>query len=46
MRQNLGRLADAGVPEAVDPERHLGAATELIEQALAAGTVGNRKDHQ
>lgn len=46
MRQNLGRLADAGVPEAVDPERHLGAATELIDRALAAGTVGNRKDHQ
>jgi 3-carboxy-cis,cis-muconate cycloisomerase len=46
MRQNLGRLADAGVAEAADPDRHLGAASELIDRALAASTVGNRKDHQ
>jgi 3-carboxy-cis,cis-muconate cycloisomerase len=41
MRQNLGRLADAGVVEAADPDRHLGAASELIDRALAANTVGN-----
>ncbi len=36
MRENLGRLAAAGVAEAADPERHLGAASELIDRALAA----------
>jgi 3-carboxy-cis,cis-muconate cycloisomerase len=46
MRQNLGRLVDAGVAEAADPDRHLGAASELIDRALAARTVDNRKDHQ
>ncbi len=39
MRENLGRLARAGVPEAGDPERHLGAASELIDRALAAADV-------
>jgi 3-carboxy-cis,cis-muconate cycloisomerase len=36
MRANLERLAAAGVEEAADPERHLGAASELIDRALAA----------
>jgi 3-carboxy-cis,cis-muconate cycloisomerase len=36
MRENLARLAASGVPEAADPDRHLGAASELIERALAA----------
>jgi 3-carboxy-cis,cis-muconate cycloisomerase len=36
MRENLERLARAGVSEAADPERHLGAASELIDRALAA----------
>ena len=36
MRENLERLAGAGVPEAAEPERHLGAASELIDRALAA----------
>jgi 3-carboxy-cis,cis-muconate cycloisomerase len=36
MRENLARLASAGVAEAREPERHLGAAEELIERALAA----------
>lgn len=36
MRDNLRRLAAAGVAEATEPERHLGAATELIDRALAA----------
>ena len=36
MRENLERLAAAGVEEAADPDRHLGAAPELIDRALAA----------
>ncbi|TMM03066.1 MAG: 3-carboxy-cis,cis-muconate cycloisomerase [Actinobacteria bacterium] len=36
MRENLGRLARAGVSDAGDPERHLGAASQLIDRALAA----------
>jgi 3-carboxy-cis,cis-muconate cycloisomerase len=36
MRENLERLAAAGVSEAAEPERHLGAASELIDRALAA----------
>ena len=36
MRENLARLAAAGVSEAADPERHLGAASELVDRALAA----------
>jgi 3-carboxy-cis,cis-muconate cycloisomerase len=36
MRANLERLAAAGVEEAAAPERHLGAASELIDRALAA----------
>lgn len=36
MRENLARLAAAGVPEAADPARHLGAAAELMDRALAA----------
>lgn len=36
MRANLARLAASGVAEAAEPERHLGAAGELIERALAA----------
>jgi 3-carboxy-cis,cis-muconate cycloisomerase len=36
MKENLARLAAAGVEEAADPERHFGAASELIERALAA----------
>jgi 3-carboxy-cis,cis-muconate cycloisomerase len=39
MRENLARLADAGVAEAGDPEDHLGAASELIDRALAAARV-------
>ena len=39
MRENLGRLAAAGVSDARDPERHLGAASELIDRALAAAQV-------
>lgn len=39
MHENLGRLADAGVAEAADPEHHLGAASELIDRALAAAQV-------
>ncbi len=35
MRENLVRLADAGVAEAADPPAHLGAASELIDRALA-----------
>jgi 3-carboxy-cis,cis-muconate cycloisomerase len=35
MRENLARLADAGVADAVHPEQHLGAASELIDRALA-----------
>jgi 3-carboxy-cis,cis-muconate cycloisomerase len=35
MRENLARLADAGVAAAVHPEHHLGAASELIDRALA-----------
>jgi 3-carboxy-cis,cis-muconate cycloisomerase len=35
MRENLSRLARAGVEEALDPERHLGGARELIDRALA-----------
>ena len=35
MRENLSRLAAAGVAEASEPERHLGAASELIDRALA-----------
>jgi 3-carboxy-cis,cis-muconate cycloisomerase len=36
MRENLQRLAAAGVEEATDPDRHLGAASKLIDRALAA----------
>ena len=36
MRQNLARLADAGVAAAAEPERQLGAASDLIDRALAA----------
>lgn len=34
MRENLGRLAAAGVSEARTPERHLDGASELIDRAL------------
>jgi 3-carboxy-cis,cis-muconate cycloisomerase len=36
MRENLHQLAAAGVAEASEPERHLGAASQLIERALRA----------
>jgi 3-carboxy-cis,cis-muconate cycloisomerase len=36
MHANLARLAAAGVKEADAPEHHLGAASELIDRALAA----------
>ncbi len=36
MAENLARLAAAGVAPAADPARHLGAAAELIDRALAA----------
>ena len=36
MAGNLARLAGAGVEPAADPGRHLGAASELIDRALAA----------
>ncbi len=36
MLDNLARLAAAGVSEAADPVRHLDAAGELIDRALAA----------
>jgi 3-carboxy-cis,cis-muconate cycloisomerase len=36
MRENLERLAAAGVEQAADPLRHLDAAAELIDRALAA----------
>jgi hypothetical protein len=36
MRDNLQRLASAGVAEAEDPEHHLGGASELIDRALGA----------
>lgn len=36
MRENLRRLAAEGVSEATAPERHLDAASELIDRALAA----------
>jgi 3-carboxy-cis,cis-muconate cycloisomerase len=36
MRDNLGRLAAAGVAQAQEPERHLGGASELIDRALGA----------
>ena len=36
MRENLGRLVAAGVDEAADPDHHFGAASELIDMALAA----------
>jgi 3-carboxy-cis,cis-muconate cycloisomerase len=35
MRENLARLAAAGVEQAAEPGRHLGAASELIDRALA-----------
>jgi len=35
MAENLARLAQAGVEEALTPERHLGSASELIDRALA-----------
>ncbi len=35
MGENLARLAAAGVEPAADPGRHLGAASELIDRALA-----------
>ncbi|MBV9164842.1 MAG: hypothetical protein JO342_01695 [Solirubrobacterales bacterium] len=39
MRENLTRLAAAGVAEAAEPELHLGAASELIDRALAAAST-------
>ena len=36
MRANLRLLAQAGVVQASAPDAHLGAATELIDRALAA----------
>ena len=39
MRENLGQLAAAGVSEAAEPERHLEAAQELIDRALAAAQM-------
>lgn len=36
MRENLSLLAESGVAEAADPRAHLGAASELIDRALAA----------
>jgi 3-carboxy-cis,cis-muconate cycloisomerase len=36
MRENLHRLAAAGVAEAADPDRHLAASSQLIDRALAA----------
>ncbi len=36
MGENLARLARAGVSEAADPQAHLGAASELVDRALAA----------
>jgi 3-carboxy-cis,cis-muconate cycloisomerase len=35
MRANLELLARAGVSEAIEPERHLAAAGELVDRALA-----------
>lgn len=35
MRENLAALAAVGVAPAAEPERHLGAASELIDRALA-----------
>jgi 3-carboxy-cis,cis-muconate cycloisomerase len=43
MRQNLGLLAAAGVAEAIEPELHLGAASELIDRALST-TVRSSRD--
>ena len=40
MRANLERLGERGVEEALAPERHLGAASELIDRALAAHPDG------
>jgi 3-carboxy-cis,cis-muconate cycloisomerase len=36
MRDNLQRLASAGVEEAEEPEHHLGGASELVDRALGA----------
>ncbi|MDW5598649.1 lyase family protein [Conexibacter stalactiti] len=36
MRDNLARLAAAGVAEAADPAAHVGAAAELVERVLSA----------
>jgi 3-carboxy-cis,cis-muconate cycloisomerase len=36
MRDNLRRLASAGVAEAEDPEHHLAGASALIDRALGA----------
>jgi 3-carboxy-cis,cis-muconate cycloisomerase len=36
MRENLARMRAAGVEEAADPDRHLGAASGLIDRAIAA----------
>lgn len=36
MRDNLWRLASAGVEQAREPEHHLGGASELIDRALRA----------
>jgi 3-carboxy-cis,cis-muconate cycloisomerase len=36
MRENLARLAAAGLADAAEPAQHLGAASELIDRALAA----------
>jgi 3-carboxy-cis,cis-muconate cycloisomerase len=41
MRENLRDLARAGVAEAEEPERHLGAAAVLIEQTLGTGAPGH-----
>ncbi|MBV9839240.1 MAG: hypothetical protein JO156_14085, partial [Solirubrobacterales bacterium] len=40
MRANLERLGERGVEEALAPEPHLGAASELIDRALAAHPDG------
>jgi hypothetical protein len=42
MLANLALLAAAEVPEALDPESHLEAATELIDRALVAHRATDR----
>jgi 3-carboxy-cis,cis-muconate cycloisomerase len=44
MRHNLSLLAATGVPEAVDPVAHVGAASELIDRALSITGHGNHLD--